>query len=208
MQQFIGFNVSSSEYMIPILNIREIISMPAITSLPHLPAYVKGIANLRGSIIPIINLKSLLDSCSAEDTGSIIIVIATGKITFGITVDGITGVIKVDESGIEPPEKFINNDVDRISGVAKINDKLIILLDTKKLLPLNDMSLLEDTIVEVTDSSDGESVEVVREIDTIGGKVTVKELRDAKEYIGKLDDSDPKSNIFNMMVEFMEITQF
>ncbi len=205
MQQFIGFNVNSSEYMVPILKVREIISMPAITELPHLPGYVKGISNLRGSIISIVNLRALLDSSNSEDDGSIVIVIATGKIIFGIIVDGITGVVKVDEASIEPPEKFINNDVDRIDGVAKLDDKLIVLLNTSKLLPLDDMSLLEEAIVEVSDSADEGKVEVVKEIDTIGGKVTVKELRDAKDFMGdKLDDSDPKNNIFNMMLDFMD----
>ena len=205
MQQFIGFNVNSSEYMLPILKVREIISMPAITELPHLPSYVRGISNLRGSIIPVINLRNLLDSSAIDDTGSIVIVIATGKIIFGIVVDSITGVIKVDEASIEPPEKFINNDVDRIKGVAKINNKLIILLNTTKLLPIDDVSLLEEAIVEVSDIQDGGKVEVIKEINTIGGKVTVKELHDAKEFMGdKFDDSDFNSKIFNMMLEFME----
>ncbi len=207
MQQFIGFNVNSSEYMVPILKVREIISMPDITALPHLPDYVKGISNLRGSIIPIVNLKTLLNSSNGEDAGTIVIVIATGKIIFGIIVDGITGVVKVDESSIEPPEKFINNDVDRIDGVAKLDDKLIVLLNTSKLLPLDDMTLLEEAIVEVSDSADEGKVEVVKEIDTIGGKVTVKELRDAKDFMGdKLDDTDPKNNIFNMMLDSSTLT--
>ncbi len=205
MQQFIGFNVNSSEYMLPILKVREIISMPVVTELPHLPSYVRGICNLRGSIIPVINLRNLLDSSAVDDTGSIVIVIATGKIIFGITVDSITGVMKIDEAAIEPPEKFINNDVDRIKGVAKINDKLVVLLNTSKLLPVDDMSLLEETIVEVSDTQDGDKVEVTKEINTIGGKVTIKEMHDAKEFMGdKFKDSDPNSKVFNMMLEFMD----
>lgn len=205
MQQFIGFNVNSSEYMLPILKVREIISMPVITELPHLPSYVRGISNLRGSIIPVVNLRNLLDSSAVDDTGSIVIVIATGKIIFGIIVDSITGVIKVDEANIEPPEKFINNDVDRIKGVANINNKLIVLLNTEKLLPIDDITLLEETIVKVSDSHDEGKVVVTKEINTIGGKVTVKELHDAKEFIGdKFNDSDSNSRIFNMMLEFMD----
>ncbi len=120
-------------------------------------------------------------------------------------MDGITGVVKVDEASIEPPEKFINNDVDRIDGVAKLDDKLIVLLNTSKLLPLDDMSLLEEAIVEVSETAEEGKVEIVKEINTIGGKVTVKELRDAKDFMGeKLDDSDPKNNIFNMMLDFMD----
>jgi chemotaxis protein CheZ len=205
MQQFIGFNINSSEYMIPILKVREIITMPSVTALPHLPPYVKGVTNLRGSIIPIINLRNLLNSYGEEGDGNTIIVLSTGKITFGIIVDGITGVIKADESDIEPPENFFNNSADNIEGVAKLNNKLIVLLNTKRLLPLDDMSLLEDAIVDVKETNNGKNVEVTREIETIGGKVIVTELHDAKEYFSdKLNQNDPKHNVYNLMLNFMD----
>jgi chemotaxis signal transduction protein/chemotaxis regulatin CheY-phosphate phosphatase CheZ len=205
VRQFIGFNINSSEYMIPILRVREIISMPSVTALPHLPPYVKGVTNLRGNIIPIINLKNLLDSYGSEGEGNTIIVIATGKIIFGIVVDGITGVIKADESDIEPPDNFFNNNGGSIEGVAKLNNKLIVLLDTKRLLPLDDMSLLEDAIVDMKESDDGHNVEITREVETIGGKVTVKELHDAKEYFsGKLSQDDPKNAVYDLMLNFMD----
>ncbi|MBI4681970.1 MAG: protein phosphatase CheZ [Nitrospirae bacterium] len=204
MQQFIGFNINSSEYMIPILKVREIISMPSITALPHLPSYVKGVTNLRGSIIPIVNLKYLLNSYASEGDGNTVIVLATGKIIFGIIVDGITGVVKADESDIEPPENFFNNNIDNIEGVAKLNNKLIVLLNTKKLLPLDDMSLFEDAIVEVNETDNGNSVEITREIDTIGGKVIIKEMHDAKQYFSdKIKQNDPKQNAYNMILNFM-----
>ena len=65
MKQYIGFKNSSSEYMIPILKVREIIRTPNVTALPHLPEYIDGVTNLRGSIIPIVNLKRLFDNCMA-----------------------------------------------------------------------------------------------------------------------------------------------
>lgn len=205
MQQYIGFKISPSEYMIPILKVREIISMPSITALPHLPHYVRGITNLRGSIIPIVNLKYLLTSSNDENTANNVIVLSSGQITFGIVIDSITGVIKVDESEIEPPEGFINNKADNISGVAKINNKLIVLLDTKKLLPLDDLSLLEDTIVEIKESNNGASVEVTKEVHTSGGKVIVKEFHDAKEYLSdKLAVDDPKNKIYDLILTFMD----
>lgn len=205
MQQYIGFNLSKNEYMIPILKVREIITMPSITALPHLPSYIKGITNLRGAVIPIVNLKYLLNSEGGDETGRIVIVISAGKITFGMIVDGITGVVKVDEANIETPEKIISNNADLLEGVAKFDNRLIVLLNTKKILPLDDMSLLEDTIVNVNDLEDGKGIEVVREIDTCGGKVTVKELRDAKDFFSaKLDKNDPRHNIFELMLSFMD----
>jgi len=205
MQQYIGFSINSNHYMIPILSVREIISMPSITELPHLPPYVCGITNLRDTIIPIINLKYLLNGVSGEEEGKTIIVVASGQVTFGIVVGAITGVVKVNEMDIEPPESFVNNSADSIAGVAKINNKLIVLLDIKKLLPLDDLSLLEDTIVDVKESEDGASVEVTKKVNTIGGKVTIKELHHAKDYLSeKLNSDDPKNKIYDMMLEFMD----
>ncbi|MBI4848401.1 MAG: protein phosphatase CheZ [Nitrospirae bacterium] len=204
MQQYIGFHLNASEYMIPILKVREIITMPSITALPQLPSYIKGVTNLRGSVIPVINLKNLLGSFNNEEAGGTVIVLASGKVTFGVIVDGITGVVKVDESEIEPPERFINN-AEHIEGVAKLDNRLIVLLNIKKLLPLDDMNLLEDAIVNVTNSADGNNVEIIREVDTIGGKITIKELRNAKEFMaGKLDTNDPRHNLFDLMLNFMD----
>jgi chemotaxis protein CheZ len=205
VQQYIGFNVHGNEYMLPILKVREIITMPLITALPQLPHYVKGVTNLRGSVIPIVNLKTLLNSGEEDSVGNTVIVLTTGKVVFGIIVDGITGVIKIDNAKIEPPESFFNSNIDRIEGIAKLDNKLIVLLDTKKLLPLNDISLMEDTILNVSEVNDGENVEVLKEINTLGGKVTVNELYNAKEYFGdKIDENDPRQKVFEKIIMLID----
>jgi len=205
MQQYIGFHLNNNEYMIPILRVREIITMPSITVLPNLPSYIKGITNLRGSVIPVVNLKNLLNSNGSNETGRVVIVISAGKITFGIIVDGITGVVKIDEANIEAPDKIISSNADLLEGVAKFDNRLIVLLNTKKILPVDDISLLEDTINVSSDVENGDNVQVTREIDTIGGKVTVKELHNAKDFLtSKLDKNDPKHKIFELMIHFMD----
>jgi len=205
VQQYIGFDVDSSEYMLPILKVREIITMPSITTLPQLPAYIRGVTNLRGTIIPVVNLKKLLKAETATGEGDTIIVIATGKITYGIIVDGINGVVNIDADKIERPEKFITTGVDQIEGVAKLDNRLIILLDTSTILPLNDLTLLEEAIVDVQEVGDGSNVEVVRQMETIGGTVTVKELRDAKEFIDEKHELDERKNaIFDKMLNLMD----
>ena len=205
MEQYIGFNNSSGEYMIPILKVREIISTPKVTALPHVPAYIDGVTNLRGSIIPIVNLNSLLYSGTDDCSGSTVIVIATGRITFGIVVDGITGVVKVDKSRIDPPDGFFSGNIDHIEGVAKLENRLIVLLDTRKLLPVDDISLLEEAAINVCEIGDGENIEVIKEIETIGGKITVKELHDAKEYLGnKFNTNDPKHDVFDKMLSLLD----
>lgn len=205
MQQYIGFSINSNQYMISILAVREIISMPSITQLPHLPPYVRGITNLRDTIIPVINIKYLLNGVCGEGEGKTIIVVASGQVIFGIIVDAITGVVKVDENQIEPPESFVNKNSESIAGVAKIEGRLIVLLDIKKLLPLDDLTLLEDTIVNIEESEDGNSVEVTRQVNTIGGKVEIKELHNAEDYLSeKRKSDDPNSRIYDMMLQVMD----
>lgn len=204
MEQFIGFKVQSGEYMIPILKVREIITMPVVTALPHLPSYVKGITNLRGNIIPVVNLGVLLGTCGEDCGGTTVIVISTGKLTFGVIVSGITGVVKVDRSAIEPPENFIRNCGSRIEGVAKLKDKLIVLLDTRRLLPVDDVSLLEDAVVTVRESGDGTSVEVSREVETIGGKMVIQEIHNAREFFSSKAKNDEQTEVTGHMVDLMD----
>jgi chemotaxis protein CheZ len=205
MQQYIGFHLNDSEYTLPILKVREIVSMPAITRMPQAPEYVEGVTNLRGSIIPIVNLKKLVNLGDNGNRGNKIIVVSSGRMAFGILVDGITGVINIDESDIEHPERFLNDNIEQIEGVAKLENRLVVLLDTKKLLPSEDMSLFEDVVVDVKEKSGSDKVEVVKTVQTMAGEIQVKELHDAKEFFEKrgIDPADPRHIIFDDMVDFI-----
>lgn len=134
MQQYIGFKLNKSEYTIPILKVREIINTPTITRLPKSPYYMKGIINLRGRIIPIVDLKELVSSGEGETKATKVIVLSTDRSTFGILVDEITSVINIDEDKIESPQGFMHDNLERVEGVAKFDDRLVILLDTDKLV--------------------------------------------------------------------------
>lgn len=205
MQQYIGFNLNDNEYTIPILKVREIINMPAITKMPQSPKYVEGVTNLRGSVIPVVNLKKLVNFGNGS-MGDKVIVIVSGRMTFGILVDGITGVINIDESTIEPPERFLNENMDQIEGIAKLNDRLVVLLDTRKLLPMEDAHLYEDNVIDIKETGENGKVEVLKKIQTMAGETTVKEIHDAKEFLGKrgIDAHDSKHMIFDDMLDFME----
>ncbi|HET6514301.1 MAG TPA: protein phosphatase CheZ [Thermodesulfovibrionales bacterium] len=206
MEQYIGFHLNASEYTIPILKVREIVSMPAITRMPQAPEYIEGVTNLRGSVIPIVNLKKLVNLGDNGNRGNKIIVVASGRMTFGILVDGITGVINIDESSIEHPKKFLNDNVEQIEGVAKLEDRLVVLLDTKKLLPSEDMSLFEDVVIDVKETDGSDRVEVVKTVQTMAGEIKVKELHDARDFFEKrgIDSSDPRYVIFDDLVSFIE----
>ncbi len=205
MRQYIGFKLGSMEYTIPILKVREIINTPVITRMPQAPGYIEGVTNLRGSIIVIVSLRSLLNINGAqnEGAGGKIIVISSGKITFGVLVDGITGVVEVDDSTVEHPERFFSEKMEQIKGVAKINDKLLILLDPKKLIPFEDVSLFEDDILDVTDAGDGH-VEVTKRMQTMAGEVKVKEVQDAKQFFGKKLAAGDEGGIVGEVMQFLD----
>ena len=205
MQQYIGFHLNDSEYSIPILKVREIISMPEVTRMPQSLEYIEGVTNLRGSIIPIVNLKKLVHLGDDRNLGAKVIVVASGRMTFGILVDDITGVITIEESAIEPPEKFMNGNMEQIEGVAKLKDRLVVLLDTKHLIPGEDMSAFDDVIMDVKESGDG-TVEVMKKVQTIAGETTIKETLDAKQFFEKrgVQPNDPRYMLVDDLMNFMD----
>jgi len=203
MKQYIGFVLEQNEYSIPILKVQEIIKIPAITKMPGVPYYVEGVTNLRGIVIPIVNLKRIL-GISGDESGNKVIVISSGKIIFGAMVDDITGVINIDESAIEPSDEFMKQGENHIEGVARIDGRLIVLLDTKKLIPMEDRSLFEDEIVEVKE--EGDKVEVIKKVEGIGGEVTVKEIFDPKKFYEQrgISKEDPRSVFIEEVANFMD----
>jgi chemotaxis signal transduction protein/chemotaxis regulatin CheY-phosphate phosphatase CheZ len=202
--QYIGFLMNNCEYTIPIIKVQEIINLPLITRLPQASDYLEGVSNLRGRVIPIINLKKLV-GLPSEKAGEKVIVISSGRITFGVVVDGITGVVSIEKEEIEPASSFMNVQIDQIEGVARLDDRLVVLLDTNKLVPADAMEMLEDNVFEVNESG-ADTVEVVRSVQGMGGEMLVRELVDAKTFFDKKTPpaGDPRSEIYTKLMEFME----
>lgn len=205
MQQYIGFKLHAGEYAVPITKVREIITLPEITALPDAPAYFRGITNLRGKIIPVVNVKTLINVPENGAGNQKIIVISSGRMTFGVLVDGITGVIAIDEATIEAPEAMPHGKAEQVEGVAKFAGRLIVLLDPKKLIPLEDQSLLEETAPDVRQAG-SDRVEVTRAVQTMGGAIRVKELQDAKKYFGDRcgDGGDPRLALLDELMVFID----
>ena len=202
--QYVGFLVNGNEYTVPINKVQEIINLPQITKMPQSPPYVEGIANMRGKIITIIKLRRLL-GFPENDGPQKVIVLASGKVAFGILVDSITGVISIENSNIEPAETFMAETGESVDGVAKIEDRLIVMLDPKRMIPLQDMHLFEDEIIEYKKAG-ADKVEVVKKIEGIGGDMFVREIMDTKEFfknkgIGK---NDPRVTVLDDVVCFMD----
>jgi len=204
MKQYIGFILERNEYTVPILKVQEIIKLPQITKMPGVPYYVEGVTNLRGRIIPVVNLKKIL-GIQEQSPGSKVIVISSGKITFGALVDDITGVVNIDEKDIEPAEEFLQHGQSQVEGVARLNDRLLVLLDTKKLIPTEDQSLFEEDIVEIHE--DGNRVEVIKKLTGMGGEMTFKEIVDPVKFYQEkgLSKDDPKYMLLEEITNFMNM---
>lgn len=134
--QFVGFEIAEQQYAFRIERIQEIVILGRITQAPQVADYVEGVSNLRGSIIPIINLRKLfgLDPKPA-DSDTRTIVVNVGERTMGCTVDSVSQVIRISDDDVQPaPETITVDGGDYISGFAKLDDRLVILLDVDELL--------------------------------------------------------------------------
>ncbi|MEM8678955.1 MAG: chemotaxis protein CheW [Planctomycetota bacterium] len=134
--QFVGFQLGGQEYAFPIEQIREIVIIDNVTQVPQVPDFVEGVTNLRGAIIPIINLRRLLDlPPKAADAETRTIVVNVRDRTMGCTVDMVSQVIRILDSEIQDAPATITADgADYISGFAKQDERLLVLLDIERLL--------------------------------------------------------------------------
>jgi purine-binding chemotaxis protein CheW len=134
--QLVSFKIGSEEYGIDILKVQEINRMPEITKVPQAPHYVDGVINLRGKVIPIINTrrKFNLDEKANDKDTRIVVVDITGEV-IGLVVDSVNEVLRIPSSIVEPPPHVtVDSGADYITGVARLEDRLLILLDLGKLI--------------------------------------------------------------------------
>ena len=134
--QIVTFKLGNEEYAVDILKVQEINRVVEITSIPNAPSYVEGVINLRGKVIPVINLRKKFGLDSKEmDSQSRIMVVDIGS-TVGLIVDSVSEVLRLSSDTIEPPPPMTagNGSSEYIKGVGKLADRLLILLDIEKLL--------------------------------------------------------------------------
>jgi purine-binding chemotaxis protein CheW len=132
--QFVGFRLADEDYAIAITKIQEIILMKPITRLPQSPPYIEGLINLRGSVIPIVNLRKRFGLAARElDEETRTIVVNVHDKTVGCIVDAVTQVMRINRDQIQPPPKGVAGGAYQyLSGLARLDDRLIILLDIEK----------------------------------------------------------------------------
>nr|WP_256261054.1 chemotaxis protein CheW [Shewanella sp. NIFS-20-20] len=139
-QQFLSFVMAQEEYGVPILAVQEIRGWEQTTSIPNAPKHVKGVINLRGTIVPIIDLRERfgIDSLAYGSTTVVIVLkveLAQQQKVIGIVVDAVSDVFTIAEADIRSTPDFGNSqDLRFIRGLANVSDKMIILLDINMLL--------------------------------------------------------------------------
>ncbi len=144
LRQFISFSVGDEEYGLELLTVKEVIRVREITWLPKAPSFVKGIINLRGDVIPIIDLRDKfgLEAKEATAMTRVIVVEVDGKLT-GMVVDSASQVVRIPVDQIDPPPPVFGGVAqDFITGVGKIDDKLIILLNSDAILTAEERTQL------------------------------------------------------------------
>lgn len=152
--QLVVFSIGKELYGVGIDAIQEIVRVPDVTEVPDAPIYLEGVINLRGKVIPVIDLRKRLRLNSAQRTKTTrVLVTENGKSTVGLLVDSVSEVRKIQPDDIEdPPEMISAIGVEYITGVAKVDERLIILLDLKKILSIEDMRKLGNSLEGVMEA--------------------------------------------------------
>lgn len=140
--QLVSFKIGEEEFGVDILRVQEINRMIEVTRVPNAPEYVDGVINLRGKVIPIIDLRRRFGMARKEHDKStrIVVVELRGKV-IGFVVDRVSEVLRIPKSVTEPPPPIVAGvDTDYITAVGKLADRLLILLDLERVLHGDDRS--------------------------------------------------------------------
>ena len=149
--QLVSFRMENEEFGVDIRNVQEINRMMEVTRVPGSPPGIEGVVNLRGKVIPVMNLRQRLGLESKEhDQRTRIMVMELSERTVGFVVDAVNEVLRIPKSTTEPPpEMDIQTRTDFIMAVGRLDDRLLILLDLEKLLNESDrenLHLITDTV--------------------------------------------------------------
>ncbi|MGL1903016.1 MAG: chemotaxis protein CheW [Fibrobacterales bacterium] len=146
--KYLTFKLGTEEYGVSILKVQRIIQQQKITPIPHTPEYIKGVINLRGSVIPIVELRAKFSMDSVENTDNTCIVVvqvgaARGEVVMGFLIDSVSEVLYISESQLQETPTFGEGiSVEFITSVAKINSRVIMLLDINKIMSVGDMEAM------------------------------------------------------------------
>jgi purine-binding chemotaxis protein CheW len=144
--QLVVFELADEFYGIDIAVVESIIKMQEITQLPQTPSYIKGVTNLRGIVLPVIDLRIRFGLGTQKDTKQTRVIIVTmGAVKVGLMVDGVSEVLRISDESIEPLPAMVNSlNSDFLKGIVRLEGRLIILLEVEKVLDLDEQQALAE----------------------------------------------------------------
>ncbi len=154
--QLVSFRLAGEEFCLEILRMREIIRARELTRVPNSPPYVEGVLNLRGRIIPVVNLRLRVGLRREEVSAATrIIVVEVNNNLLGFVVDSVSEVLRIPASKVEPPPRITKVEREYIAGVAQLEDRLLLLLDLDYLLSQQEEREVEE--LRATEQQSAES---------------------------------------------------
>lgn len=136
--QFLTFLLGGQDFGVEILQVREIRNFTKLTPIPNMPASIKGVLNLRGTVVPIVDLRIRLGMPAVEyDRFTVIIVVNVNERIMGVVVDAVSDVLNVDGDALVAPPSMGNTDTSFVTGLAKSEDRLVTLLNFQHLLDVD-----------------------------------------------------------------------
>ena len=147
VQEFLTFTLGNEEYAIDILRVQEIRGYDQVTAIANSPPFIKGVINLRGSIVPIVDLRIKFNLSSVSyDPFTVVIILNVLNRIVGIVVDSVSDVLGLKSNEIRPAPEFGGSfDTQYLMGLATVGERMLILVDIEKLMTSSEMALVEAT---------------------------------------------------------------
>lgn len=147
--QLVSFHVGDEEFGLDILRVQEIIRIQPLTRVPNLPDYIDGVFNLRGKVIPVIGLRKRLGlDKQSVDKHTRIVVVDVHNQTLGFVVDSVSEVLRIHSDTVEPTPRLGKSERDYISGVGKLDSRLLLLIDLERLMSETEFTNVSQATVQ------------------------------------------------------------
>ena len=144
VSEFLTFTLGEEEFGVDILKVQEIRGYDTVTRIPDTPDYIKGVINLRGTIVPVVDMRLKFKLAKAEyDSFTVMIILNVDKRVVGIVVDSVSDVIGLTTEQLRPPPEFGRAvDAQFLTGIGAVEDRMLILVDIEKLLRSEELGLI------------------------------------------------------------------
>jgi purine-binding chemotaxis protein CheW len=145
LREFLTFSLGKEQYAIDILKVQEIRSYESVTRIANTPPFIKGVINLRGVIVPIVDMRIKMNlGEAAYDEFTVAIILNIGKRIVGVVVDAVSDVVTLTDDDIHPPPEFGTFDTQYLLGLATVEEGMLILMDIERLMTSAEMDLMEN----------------------------------------------------------------